>query len=79
MPNLEFGCNVRDIATGLEGVVVARIEFISGVTEYGIRPKSTDTSRPGVEYVEEPLLEVIDGGITIKPVVKRIGFRVGDS
>lgn len=72
--SIALGKSVRCIASDYEGIVVARCEYISGVTEYGVRAKSKEGVRPHIEYIEESLLEVIGDGITVAPIIRRAGF-----
>jgi len=44
---IELGCTVRDVVTGLKGVAVARLERIEGHVEYGVQLTSIDSDRMG--------------------------------
>ena len=51
----ELGERVKDVVTGISGVVMARSQFITGCDQYGIcdtKPKK-DGSRPDWEYFDE--------------------------
>lgn len=51
----KLGERVKDIITGLSGVVMARSNFITGCDQYGISPTKLkkDGSRPDWEYFDE--------------------------
>lgn len=37
--DIELGSTVQDRISGLTGVVTARVEYLTGCTQYGITPK----------------------------------------
>lgn len=60
---IELGARVRDVITGFEGTVVARVEYLSGQVSYGVQPRvSAGCSKlPKVEYISEKRLELAAG------------------
>lgn len=62
----ELGERVKDVITGMSGVIMARSNFITGCDQYGISPTKLkkDGSRPDWEYFDENRL--VKTGIGIK-------------
>lgn len=57
----ELGQPVKDVITGFKGVAMARIEFLTGCTQYGVTPKlGSDGKIPDTNYFDEDRL-VADG------------------
>ena len=54
---IPLGAAVRDRVTGFEGVAISRGEYLTGCTQYGIAPKSTDGQIKGAEYLDWQRLE----------------------
>lgn len=63
----ELGTRVKDIITGMSGVVMARSNFITGCDQYGISPTklNKDEKRPDWEYFDENRLVVNGKGIKL--------------
>jgi hypothetical protein len=61
MNKFELGVTVEDIVTGYRGVIVARVEYLTGCTQYGIVGKvGADGKVPGAEYFDEDRLVLIE-------------------
>lgn len=64
---IKLGLKVKDKVTGFEGVAVARIEYLNGCVQYGVKPKvGKDGKIADIEYIDENQLKIISGGIVIK-------------
>jgi hypothetical protein len=63
---ITLGQKVRDQITGFEGIAVAKVEYINGCIQFGIKPKSTDGKMPETVYLDEQTLEVVDAGVAIE-------------
>ena len=64
----ELGDRVKDIVTGFTGVVMSRMEFLTGCSQYGISPTKLDKDGKRVdwEYFDENRLMKTGKGITLK-------------
>lgn len=54
-----MGDRVKDVVSGLEGVVIARFEYWTGCNHYGIEGPAKEGSRVGYESLDEQRLELI--------------------
>lgn len=64
-----LGSEVRDKVTGLTGIAIARLEYLNGCVQYGIKPQTLDKDgkiRPS-EYIDSQQLELVSDGISVKP------------
>ena len=62
----ELGIEVRDIVSGYQGIITARIQYLLGSTEYGIIPRNINKDcekRTGIEYFLEGKLEYVSDGL----------------
>lgn len=57
----ELGARVRDLVTGVEGLVVGRAEWITGCDTYMVQPRTGDDgrTRPEAIWVDEPRLQCL--------------------
>jgi hypothetical protein len=61
---IKLGSKVRDVVTGFEGIAVAKVEYLTGCTQYGIAPRIDKDGKPqDAIYVDEARLEIVDGGV----------------
>jgi len=66
---IKLGCKARDKITGFEGIVVARIKYLFGCTQYAIMPKWIEGQKTeDSEYFDVGRLEVIGEGISKEDV-----------
>lgn len=57
---IKLGQKVRDTITGLEGIAVARSEYLYGCVRIGIQPQEVKEGKPADwVYVDEPQLRVV--------------------
>jgi hypothetical protein len=65
---IKNGDKVRDKITGLEGVVVARHDYLHGCTRFSVQPVELKDGKPvECSSFDEPQLELIaDGGFPAK-------------
>ncbi len=69
---IELGKKVKDSVTGFEGIVSARVEYLSGCIQYLIRPTIAEKGKfPEGEYIDEGVLKVTGNGILEKKRVKK--------
>lgn len=58
---IKLGSKVRDKVTGLEGIAIARTEWLNGCFRIVIQPQEFKDGKPVESYcVDEPQLEVVD-------------------
>ncbi len=61
---IRMGQKVKDIVTGFEGIVVARVEFINGCVQYAVRPKVDDKGNMvESEYIDVDRLKLVNSGV----------------
>ena len=57
---IELGSVVRDKITGLQGIAVARTEWVHGCTRYGVQPTKLHEMKPiDPQWFDEPQLEIV--------------------
>jgi len=56
---IELGSRVRDKVSGLEGIVIAHTEHITGCATYTVQPPVKDGKRPELDAFDESRLEVL--------------------
>lgn len=55
---IKLGTIAKDIITGFEGIVTARVEYLTGCTQYGLQPKCVpDGKYPEAQYFDESRLD----------------------
>ena len=55
------GETVTDKVTGFAGIIVARVDYISGCNRYLVQPRvGTDGKLPDSVYIDEPALDRLD-------------------
>ena len=66
---IKLGNIVRCMVTGFKGTAIARLEYLNGCIQYGIKPvmdKKTGKIEDA-QYIDSQQLEVVSTGISIKP------------
>ena len=64
-----LGKEVRDVASGLTGLCLQVTEYLSGVRQVGIQPKSLDgTAFPETYTIDDNLIEVLGDGISSRVI-----------
>lgn len=67
-----MGAILKDIITGFEGVVIYRVEHITGCDNYGLQPPGLDKDgnpRESKQFDETRLTVVNEGIITLEPKI----------
>lgn len=60
----ELGQKVRDIITGLEGIVTSRTEYLTGCAHIGVQPQQLkDGKMVDPEWIDQTRLVFVDEGI----------------
>lgn len=58
--SIQLGDTVRDTITDFQGIVVARIEYLTGCMQFGVAPKAgSDGKVPDTVYFDYTRLEVV--------------------
>lgn len=78
-----LGKEVRDSASGLTGIAIQVTEFLSGVRQVGIQPKTSDGSTfPEAYAIDDNLVDVVGDGISNRIIPPNPadyeGFKLGD-
>lgn len=71
---IRLGDKVRDLITGYEGIVVAKIEYPNGCIQFGVKARVKEAAIKEAEYIDEDQLKRIGDGINlpaIKPVTEK--------
>ena len=60
----QLGDKVKDKITGFEGIIVAIVHYLTGCSQYGIKPtKLSDTDRPqDAYYMNIHQVELVEAG-----------------
>ena len=67
MKAIKLGQKVRDTITGMEGVVVARTEWLNGCVRLALQPLDLKDGVPQDQYwIDEPQVEVVKDTPTSK-------------
>jgi hypothetical protein len=60
----KLGSRVRDVITGLTGIAISRIEYLTGCTQYGVTPGlDKDGKVSHAEYFDHTRLTLVDEGV----------------
>lgn len=72
MDRINLGDKVRDRITGHEGICLAKIEYLTGCNQVGIKMAGhkPDGDTFDCLYFDEPFVELVEAGV-ITPVVPR--------
>lgn len=66
MDKFILGNRIKDAVTGFTGIAVARIEYINGCVQYGIKPNvDKDGKMQEVHYIDQEQLRFVDDGIVV--------------
>lgn len=61
---INFGDRVRDRISGLEGIVISRVEFLYGCVRCSVQPEATKDWKPAdAVYIDEPQLILVTAGV----------------
>jgi hypothetical protein len=67
MPKAVLGTTMRDVITGLSGVVVGRVEYLTGCNQALLQPKAKDDgSFTESVWFDEQRLQAVAGAARIK-------------
>lgn len=72
----ESGIEVKDMVTGLSGIINGRMECLNGCIRYSVQPKADEKDphkMPDGWWIDEAQIEVISQGLRAKPKKSRTG------
>lgn len=62
----ELGDKLRDRVSEVEGIVIGRIEYLNGCTQYAIKPKKTKDGKVlEAEWIDSQQVEKVGEGLNI--------------
>jgi hypothetical protein len=64
-PRFEFGKMLKDVVTNFQGIATARIEFMTGCTQYGLTPPKKTPEDKTCYFDETRLIELKKGHVTL--------------
>ena len=69
---VELGDKVQDIVTGLEGITVARTEYLYDCVQFTVKPpyNKKKGEQPKSGFVDEPQLVILEKGVIKKREAK---------
>jgi hypothetical protein len=61
----ELGLKARDVITGFQGIIVHRVNFITGCDNYGLQPQNTDEDNKikDIKQFDENRIEILGEGV----------------
>jgi len=68
-PKFKLGNRLKCVVTGFTGIAIARLEYLNGCTQYGIKPKvkaEEPGKMPDAMYIDQQQLELVDDGISVE-------------
>ncbi len=70
---IKLGQKVKCVVTGFTGIVVSKVEYLSGCIQFCIRPrmKAKDNEMPKSQYIDEGQLVVCGKGVAIKKKIAK--------
>ena len=71
---IKLGSHVKDMVSGFEGVVTARVEFLNGCVQYCIRPAHVEkdgTLNEGVYFDSQQVALIAEVHKNVRSVVQR--------
>lgn len=76
---IALGSRAMDKVTGLTGIVNAEYRHMYGVNQYSIQPGVVDGKIPDSYYIDEPVIQVLDEGISNDvPKAQQLQFTFGE-
>lgn len=69
----ELGQKVKDIVTGLEGIVVGKTEWLNGCVRFAIQSRVNDKGGiPEQQWIDEQQAEIIDSNHILQSKKKEV-------
>ena len=68
-----LGEKAKDKITGFTGIIVAKVEYLNGCTQYCLKPKAgKDGKMPEGEYIDIQQVELIDDIATKPSIIEKL-------
>lgn len=64
----KLGMKAKDKITGFKGIIVSKINYLFGCSQYGIAPEADDGKVKDTHYFDEGRVEITGKGISSKEV-----------
>lgn len=61
--SIKLGDKVKDSITGFEGIVIARIEYLNGCIQFGVKARVKDATLKEAEYIDKDQLTRLGPGL----------------
>jgi len=67
--DFKLGSRLRCKVTGWQGIAVARLEYLNGCVQFGIKSQELDKDGKikDTAYIDSQQLEFVDAGISVQP------------
>jgi hypothetical protein len=75
---IKLGNKVRDLVTGYEGIVIARVEYLNGCVQFGVKGQAVNNDTKDSQFIDHEQLEKIDDGITEVVQQRKTGGIIWD-
>jgi hypothetical protein len=62
---IDLGNTVRDVVTGLTGIVTAEVRYLTGCTQFCVLPPMRGDKYPEGQYIDAQRLEFVDAGVMV--------------
>lgn len=70
MNQIKLGSKAKDKVTGFTGIIIGRIDYLFGCTQYGLSPEAKDGKIIDTSWFDEGRIEIV--GIGINPEEVRV-------
>lgn len=67
-PNL--GKKAKDKVTGFEGIIIGKIEYLTGCDQYGLTPPAKDGKCEPCQWFDHRRVEILGEGVSIEEVAE---------
>lgn len=66
---IELGQEAKDKITGFKGIIIGRIQYLTGCDQYGLAPKTPEGQKPlQTEWFDEGRIEITGKGVLAEDV-----------
>lgn len=67
MKEIKLGSKVKDVVSGLEGIVTGKAEYLNGCIQYCVQPKIKNGAMVDSQWIDISQLEITGEGVIVKP------------
>lgn len=73
MSKLKLGDKAVHVVTGFEGIVVARVEYLTGCAQVGLQPQGIKDGKPyDSMYFDEPYVDLVEASVVRNRTPRRV-------